>query len=98
MLGELRPLPDIRLGFCRCSATSRSRRWCILLAQARERAGLTQTEYATQLGEFQYYVARLESGQRRVDVVELIAFSNKLGFDPVETVLRLLGGVSETDH
>ena len=41
------------------------------LIAKREGAGMTQTELAAALGEYQSFVARLESGQRRVDVVEL---------------------------
>lgn len=52
-----------------------------LLISKREAAGLTQTELAAALGEYQSFVARLESGERRVDVVELIQLSRILGFD-----------------
>ena len=41
-----------------------------LLIEKREAVGLTQTDLASMLGEYQSFVARLESGQRRVDVVE----------------------------
>ena len=58
-----------------------------MLIEARERAGLTQTEYAKQLGEYQSYVARMESGQRRIDVVEFLEFSEILGFDPVKYIV-----------
>lgn len=34
-------------------------------------------------------MARLESGQRRVDVVEFIDLSEILEFDPVEVILEL---------
>jgi transcriptional regulator with XRE-family HTH domain len=52
----------------------------ILIAK-REAAGLTQTELAAALGEYQSFVARLESGERRVDVVELIQLAHVLQFD-----------------
>lgn len=65
-----------------------------MLIEARERAGLTQTEYAKQLGEYQSYVARLESGQRRVDVVEFLEFARVLQFDPVAEI-RKLGKTTE---
>lgn len=51
------------------------------LIEARERAGLTQTQLAERLGEYQSFVARLESGQRRVDVVEFLELAEVLGFD-----------------
>jgi transcriptional regulator with XRE-family HTH domain len=44
---------------------------------------------AQRLGEYQSFVARLESGQRRVDVVEFIALSEILGFDPAKFIRHL---------
>ncbi len=61
--------------------TERHKRLIELLIEAREKAGMTQVEFAEAIGEYQSFVARLESGQRRVDVVELIKFSEVLGFD-----------------
>jgi transcriptional regulator with XRE-family HTH domain len=46
------------------------------LVEARTLAGLTQTEVAKRLGKTQTYVARCESGERRVDIVELVAFAD----------------------
>tara|TARA_Y100000815_G_scaffold114922_1_gene103828 strand:+ start:236 stop:400 length:165 start_codon:yes stop_codon:yes gene_type:complete len=43
---------------------------------------MTQTDPARRLGEYQSFVARLESGQRRIDVVELIELAEILEFDP----------------
>lgn len=52
-----------------------------MLIDKREAAGVTQTELASKLGEYQSFVARLESGQRRIDVVEFIQLSRVLEFD-----------------
>ncbi len=41
------------------------------LREARQAAGLTQVEVATKLRRPQSYVSKCESGERRVDVVEL---------------------------
>lgn len=57
----------------------------ILIAK-REAAGLTQTELAAALGEYQSFVARLESGERRVDVIELIQLAHVLQFDAAAVV------------
>lgn len=60
-----------------------------LLIERREAANLTQTELASKLGEYQSFVARLESGQRRVDVVEFLKLASVLNFDPHELLDRL---------
>ncbi len=57
-----------------------------LLIEKREAAGLTQAELATRLSEYQSFVARLESGQRRVDVVEFLDLAEALGFDPAKAL------------
>ncbi|PLX37893.1 MAG: transcriptional regulator [Hyphomicrobiales bacterium] len=59
------------------------------LIEARERAGLTQTELAEKLGEYQSFVARLESGQRRVDVIEFLELAEVLGFDAAVAITKI---------
>ena len=59
------------------------------IVSKREAAGLTQTQLAEKLGEYQSFVARLESGQRRVDVVELLDLANALEFDAKSLLDRL---------
>jgi transcriptional regulator with XRE-family HTH domain len=57
-----------------------------LLVKRREVIGMTQAELAARLGQYQSFVARLESGQRRIDVVEFLELSEILGFDAAEAV------------
>lgn len=61
------------------------------LRAAREAAGLTQVEVARRLGRPQSYVSKSESGERRLDVVELAEFAAlyRRGLDYF--VARLLG-------
>lgn len=51
--------------------TRRHLRLIIRLREARLAAGLTQVQVSRRLRRPQSWVARLESGQRRVDVIEL---------------------------
>ena len=52
-----------------------------LLKAKRGASGMTQAELAERLGEFQSFVARMESGQRRIDVIEYLALAETLNFD-----------------
>lgn len=48
---------------------------------ARLEAGLTQTEVAKKLGRPQSHVSNVETGQQRVDIVELKRFAKMYGKD-----------------
>jgi transcriptional regulator with XRE-family HTH domain len=63
------------------------------LILARSDAGLTQRQAADLLGRTQSFVAKSETGERRVDVVELVAFAriykrDVLAFLPDDTRTR----------
>ena len=51
------------------------------LTAKRHAVGMSQSELAKALGEYQSYVARMESGQRRVDVIEYENLAQILKFD-----------------
>ncbi len=70
---------------------------CRALVDARIKAGLGQDELAAKLKCHQSLVARLESGQRRIDVVELVVLARAIGFDAAE-VLALVEAATEPDH
>lgn len=62
--------------------TQHTKRYARLLGelrQARKNAGLTQLDVAKQLGTYASYVSKCESGERRVDVVELDEFCRLYG-------------------
>jgi len=72
--------------------TIRSKRHKALIAmliKERKAAGMNQTELARELGQYQPFVARVESGQRRVDVIELLDIAKAIGFDPKAAIAKL---------
>ena len=60
-----------------------------LLVAARAKAGLTQQELADRLGRPQSFVAKYETGERRLDVMEFIFISRELGLDPARAVREI---------
>jgi transcriptional regulator with XRE-family HTH domain len=59
------------------------------LIAKRKKAKLTQAEVAKRLGRYQSFVATVESGQRRIDVVELLDLADAIGFDAREAIKML---------
>ena len=70
---------------------------CQALVDARKSAGLGQDDLADRLKCHQSLVARIESGERRIDVVELVVLARAIGFDPIE-VLAIVEAATEPDH
>ena len=68
---------------------------CEALVAARLRAGQTQTGLAAALRCHQSMIARLESGQRRIDVVELVIVCRALGVEPGEILAAVAPSVPE---
>lgn len=58
-----------------------------LIVDKRREAGLSQADLAEALDRYQSVVAAIESGGRRVDVVEFLELAEVIGFDAHE-VLR----------
>jgi len=52
---------------------------CRRLHDARERSGLTQVEAAKALGQPQNFVSKCETGERRIDPIELMDFAALYG-------------------
>ena len=64
---------------------------CRRLKEARRRAGLTQAEAARALGQPQNFVSKCETGERRIDPIELADFMALYGtsFDALVTSSNL---------
>ena len=59
----------------------------VRLKEARKTAGFTQLEVAERLKKPQSFISKIESGQRRIDVLELKEFAGLYGID----VSQLMG-------
>jgi transcriptional regulator with XRE-family HTH domain len=59
------------------------------LVESRDKAGLSQTDLAKRLRRSQSYVSYVETGQKLVDVVEMMEWADAIGFDVSEIIKRL---------
>ena len=78
----------LRVGLPRLAGRPEYRQFLSRLRAARESAGLTQVEVARKLRVPQSYVSKSESGERRVDAVELAALA-KLYRKPLSFFLSI---------
>jgi len=60
-----------------------------LIIQERKAADLTQVQVAKKLRRYQSYITLLETGQRRLDVVEFMEIAEAIGFDALGAIKRL---------
>lgn len=60
-----------------------------ILRELRTNAGLRQVELAERLGRHQSYVSKYETGERRLDLIELQAICQAVGSSLRELVERL---------
>jgi len=67
--------------------------WLLLvraLVAVREESGLSQSELARRLGRRQSYVWKIENGQQRIDLLELVEICQKCRADPEAVVSKFL--------
>lgn len=58
--------------------------------------GWTQVQLAERLGRPQSLVAKIESGERKLDVVQFVDYLRVLDADPVLALHRIIEGVEKT--
>jgi ribosome-binding protein aMBF1 (putative translation factor) len=76
-----RPLNTRRANLGKTLGSARHKILIKILVERREALQMSQSVLAEKLGQYQSFVARLESGQRRVDVIEFLKISEILKFD-----------------
>lgn len=74
----------------RSRSSPRHTRLTRILAESRETAGLTQVELALRLRRPQSFVSKIESGERRVDVIELLEIAEAIGIAADDVIASLL--------
>ena len=60
-----------------------------ILSEERKKAGLRQEDVAQKLQQHQSFIARIETGKRRVDVLEFCELARIIGFDPGVAINQL---------
>ncbi|WP_044490240.1 helix-turn-helix domain-containing protein [Burkholderia pseudomallei] len=68
----------------------RYQRIAALLTELRKARGLLQQDVADRIGRPQGFVSKVESGTRRLDVIELLDFLHALEADPHDFIDRLI--------
>lgn len=61
-----------------------------LIVEQRNRVGLSQAELAAKLGRYQSVVSQIESGGRRIDVIELLDIAKIIELDVHAVIEDLL--------
>lgn len=59
------------------------------LREARIASGITQQEVASAFGRPQSFIAKVESGERRLDVVEFVRYCRLVNIEPVSILDKL---------
>lgn len=77
------------LALAKTLGSARHKALIALLIKERIAAGMNQTDLARTLGQYQSFVARVESGERRVDVIEFIDIAKAIDFDPKAAFAKL---------
>lgn len=87
--------PTIFCLMSRMTETAQRQQLQALLRQLRIDAGLTQIELASRLQQSQSFVSKYESGERRLDLLEIRQICEAVGLTLTEFVSRLEDSLDE---
>jgi transcriptional regulator with XRE-family HTH domain len=65
-----------------------SQAFCSLLRAERQKAHLSQEKLAEKLDKPQSFIAKIENGERRVDMVEFLTVAAAIGIDPAKFIRK----------
>jgi transcriptional regulator with XRE-family HTH domain len=71
--------------------TSSHKKLIALLKEQRRKAGMSQKQVSELIGWPQSHFSKMETGERRLDVIEFIQICKALKADPQEIVAELTG-------
>lgn len=60
-----------------------------LMAQIRKEKGVTQVDLAGAINKPQSFISKIENGERRLDLIEMIAIADALDVEPSAVLRRL---------
>ena len=59
------------------------------IEKARKESKMTQAEVANKLGQYQSYIAKIENGERRIDLIEFLEIARLISLDPHEMIKNI---------
>lgn len=78
------------MGNLRLSIHSQEHIWLReLLLNRRNELGLTQRAFGEKLGVVHSFIGKVETGDRRLDIFEFIAYCHGLNLDPIEVLQEI---------
>jgi transcriptional regulator with XRE-family HTH domain len=86
---HIRQVPHITWSVKKDIRLDQQKKLLVLLRGIRADAGLTQAELASRLARDQTFVSKYESGERRLDILELREVCQALGHDFVAFIRKL---------
>jgi transcriptional regulator with XRE-family HTH domain len=75
--------------------TAAHRELVTAVKELRKKAGLSQRQLADALGREQNFVARIETGQRRVDLIEFVQICRACGAEPMDETTKLVRVIAD---
>lgn len=86
---HIRQVPHIRWSVKKNIRLDQQKKLLVLLRGVRVEAGLTQSELASRLGTDQTFISKYESGERRLDILELREVCQAIGIEFLTFIRKL---------